>query len=75
MLGHFYVVLKLEIWRGSAGRICKSISAKLGFTQMLRVFTVDTSNAIFARQVPFSQLQSHMPFFLVNVLYIGIKDF
>ena len=30
MLGHFYVVLKLEIWRGSAGRIGKSISAKIG---------------------------------------------
>ena len=68
MLGHFYVVLKLEIWRESAGRIGKSISAKLGFTQMLRVFTVDTSNvyipvSIFAQQGPFYQLQSHMPFF------------
>ena len=44
-LGHFYVhviVLKLEIWHGSAGRIGKSIS---GFTQMLRVFRVDILNA------------------------------
>ena len=27
--GHFYVVLKIEIWRGSAGGIGKSISAKI----------------------------------------------
>ena len=38
---------------------------KLGFTQMLRVFRVDTSNtyisvSIFERQGPFSQVWSHM---------------
>ena len=38
---------------------------KLGFTQMLPVFRVDTSNdfisvSIFARQGPFSQVRSHI---------------
>ena len=38
---------------------------KIGFTQMLRVFRVDTSNAyisvlIFARQGPVCQVRSHM---------------
>ena len=65
MLWHFYIVLKLENLRGSAGMVSKSISVKLGFTQMLRVFRVDTSNAyisisIFARQGPFSQVQSQI---------------
>ena len=37
---------------------------KLGFTQMLRIFRVDTSNAFIsisiARQGPFFQVQSHI---------------
>ena len=49
---------------GSAGRIGKSISAKLGFTQMLRAFRFDPSNAYisisnFVQRGPFSQVQSH----------------
>ena len=52
---HAWALLKLEIWRGSTGRIGKSI---LGFIQMLRIFSVGTSNAyisdsIIVRQGPF----------------------
>ena len=42
---HAQALLKLEVWCGSSGRTDKSISTKLGFTQMLCVFSVDTSNA------------------------------
>ena len=42
-----------------------SFQQKLGFTQMLRIFRVDISNAyisvsIFARRGHFSQVQSHV---------------
>ena len=39
---HARALLKLEIWRGSTGRIGKPI---LEFTQMLHIFSVGTSDA------------------------------
>ena len=49
---------------GSAARIGKSISSKLGFTQMLRVFRFDPSNTYisisnFVQRGPFSRVRSH----------------
>ena len=74
MLGHLYIVLKLEIRRGSAGRIGKSSSAKVRIYTNACVFRVDTSNAyisisIFARQGPFSQVRSHIDTSLIPGLY------
>ena len=49
---------------------------KLGFTQMLHVVRVDTSNAytyisIFVRQGPFSQVRSHIFLsLLANILHM-----
>ena len=51
---------------------------KLGLTQMLRIFRVDTSNAyvsvsIFERQGPFSQVWSHISSVSVGLELISFR--
>ena len=52
MLGHFYIVLNLEIWRRSAGRTGKSISGKIRIYTNRPTYTYHGFNTILAQMAP-----------------------
>ena len=69
MLGHFKVVLKLEIWSGSAGKIGKSISAKIHKFFVFSELTLQTLIHCFnfcATRTLFSSTVSYMYISYVN---------